>query len=271
MTTGPQDVIDEASHTSTEDGLLRAPLVEHIRELRTRLIRSLVVVVVMVAGAWFFHEEFFDWLMAPYTRSMQEKFPDIPHYIEYRSLTEPLIVYFKASGVVGVIAATPYVLFEIWGFVVPGLYKSERQMAGSFLVATLFFFFGGVLFCRYFVMDPAVSMLLNIGATNTSASIMMQEYFSFTSRMLLVFGLLFELPVVISFLSFLGLVTHHTLLKYWRHATVVMFIVGAILTPPDPLTQALLSIPLVMLYFVSVGVSWMFTMRREAKLKRMAE
>lgn len=247
------------------DALERAPLGEHLRELRTRLIRSMVVLVVAVLTAWFFHELLFDWLMEPYTNAMTKKHPDVPHYIEYRALTEPLVVYLKTSAIVGALVATPYVLYELWKFIVPGLYKEERRMATSFLLATLVFFFTGVLFCRYFVLGPAVGMLLSIGATNTSAAIMMNEYFGFTSRMLFVFGLLFELPVVISFLSFLGLISHRTLLKYWRHAVVVMFIVGATLTPPDPLTQVLLSVPLILLYFISVGVAWVFTTRREAK------
>lgn len=258
-------------HALSEEELQRAPLGEHLRELRTRLIRGIAALAVAVIVAWIFHEVLFDWLMQPYTKAMKAKHPDVPHYIEYRALTEPLVVYLKTSAIVGALAATPYILYEIWKFVVPGLYKQERRMATSFLIATLLFFTTGVLFCRYFVLGPAVGMLLSIGATNTSASIMMNEYFGFTSRMLFVFGLLFELPVVISFLSFLGLITHRTLLKYWRHAIVVMFIVGAMLTPPDPLTQVLLSLPLSLLYFVSVGVSWMFTTRREAKQARAME
>lgn len=260
------------SSTQPEDHTLeRAPLGEHLRELRTRLVRAIVVLVITVIAAWFFHETLFDWLMGPYTDAMKSKHPDVPHYIEYRALTEPLVVYLKTSAIVGALVATPYILYELWKFIVPGLYKEERRMATSFLLATLVFFFTGVLFCRYFVLGPAVGMLLSIGATNTSAAIMMNEYFGFTSRMLFVFGLLFELPVVISFLSFLGLITHRTLLKYWRHAMVVMFIVGAMLTPPDPLTQVLLSVPLSFLYFVSVGVSWFFTTRREARQARAME
>lgn len=260
-----------SSNQPHENDLPRAPLGDHLRELRTRLIRAIAVLAVAVITAWFFHETLFDWLMGPYTDAMKSKHPDVPHYIAYRALTEPLVVYLKTSAIVGALAATPYIIYELWKFIVPGLYKEERQMATAFLLATLIFFTSGVLFSRYFVLGPAVGMLLSIGATNTSASIMMNEYFGFTSRMLFVFGLLFELPVVISFLSFLGLITHRTLLKYWRHAMVVMFIVGAMLTPPDPLTQVLLSVPLSVLYFVSVGVAWLFTTRREAKQARMME
>lgn len=243
----------------------RAPLRVHIAELRNRILRSLVVVVIAVIAAWAFHEQLFDWLMEPYTNSMKAKFPDEKHYIEYRSLTEPLVVYLKTAFTVGALAALPYVIFEIWRFVIPGLYKEERQLTTSFLVATILCFFAGVFFCRYLVLEPAVWVLLGIGATNTNAAIMMNEYFGFTSRLLFVFGLLFELPVVISFLAFMGLVTHTWLLKQWRYAVVLMFVVSAVLTPPDPVSQTLLAVPLVILYFVSVGIAWMFSKRRAAK------
>lgn len=243
----------------------RAPLRAHIGELRTRLVRSMIVLVVAFLGAWFFHEELFAWLMSPYTKGMQAKFPDVPHYIEYRSLTEPLVVYLKTSMVVGGLLAMPYVLFEIWKFVVPGLYKEERKLATIFLLATIVCFFGGVLFCRYLVLDPAVQVLLGIGATNTNASIMMNEYFDFTSRILFVFGLLFELPVVISFMALMGMVTHTWLLSKWRYAVVIMVVVSAVLTPPDPVSQLLLAIPLTILYFISVGIAWIFSKRRGKK------
>lgn len=249
----------------TEELIDRQPLREHIGELRTRLVRSIIAIVIGIGVAWFFHEQLFDWLMQPYTNAMTAKHPDVPHYIEYRSLTEPLVVYLKVSIVAGTLLVLPYVLFEIWKFVIPGLYKEERSVATWFLLATMVCFYGGVAFCRYLVLGPAVDMLLSIGATNTSASIMMNEYFDFSSRMLFVFGGVFELPVVISFLAFLGMVTHTWLLSMWRYAVVVMFVVAAVLTPPDPVSQTLLAIPLVFLYFVSVGIAWMFAKKREAK------
>lgn len=251
------------SQSLSEEAGARVPLREHIRELRTRIIRVLLVVTVAIFAAWAVHEQIFTWLMEPYTRAMTAHHPDVPHYIEYRSLTEPLVVYFKASAVAALIATIPYIITEIWLFIVPGLYREERRMAGAFLFATMVMFYSGVFFCRYLVLDPAVSVLLSIGAANTNASIMMTEYFGFTTRMLLVFGLVFELPVVLSFLSFLGIVDYKWLLKQWRYAVVIMAVVAAVLTPPDPISQTLLLIPLVGLYFVSVGIAFMFARRRE--------
>ena len=253
-----------------EDGH-RLPLREHIRELRARILRSAAVVTIAVFAGWAFHEQIFDWLMEPYTLSMLERHPDVPHYIEYRSLTEPLVVYFKASAIAGVLVTLPYVLTELWLFVIPGLYKEERQLATGFLAATMVMFYTGVLFCRYFVLAPAVDVLLAIGAANTNASIMMTEYFGFTSRMLMVFGLVFELPVVLSFLSFLGIVDYRWLLKQWRYAVVIMSVVAAVMTPPDPVSQILMLVPLVGLYFISVGVAFFFAKRKDRKAVESSE
>lgn len=249
----------------TMDDQGRIPLREHIRELRNRLVRALIVITIAVFGAWAFHEQIFDWLMDPYTLAMKERHPDVPHYIEYRSLTEPLVVYFKSSVVAALLVTLPYALTELWLFVLPGLYKEERRMATGFLVSTMVMFYSGVAFCRYLVLGPAVSVLLSIGAANTNASIMMSEYFDFTTRMLLMFGIVFELPVVLSFLAFLGIVDYKWLLKQWRYAVVVMSIVAAVMTPPDPISQILMLLPLIGLYFVSVGVAYFFSRRREKK------
>lgn len=242
------------------------PLREHLIELRTRFIRMFVALLIAFGVAWFFHEQLFHWLMEPYSLAMKSMFPDQGQYIEFRSLIEPVVVYLKTSLLVGLIVVTPYLLLEIWNFVVPGLYARERKLGVRFLFFTLLLFYTGVLFCRYIVLDPAITVLLGFGSVDTSPSIMMQEYFEFTSKMLLLFGALFELPVVITFLALMGLITHEVLIKHWRIAVVTMFVVGAMLTPPDPLTQAALAVPLTFLYFVSIGIAWVITKsRREAK------
>jgi sec-independent protein translocase protein TatC len=241
----------------------KQPLDQHLSELRTRFIRMFVAVVVAFGIAWFFHETLFQWLMQPYRYAMKVQFPELDQYIEFRSLIEPIVVYLKTSLLVGVIAVTPYLLLEIWNFVVPGLYARERKLGVRFLIASVLLFYTGVIFCRYVVLDPAITVLLGFGSVDTSPSIMMQEYFSFTSKMLFLFGALFELPVVITFLSLMGIITHETLIRHWRIALVTMFVVGAMLTPPDPLTQAALAVPLTLLYGVSIVISWMITRGRQ--------
>lgn len=243
----------------------RLPFTEHLRELRTRTIRAVVAVVLAFGVSWLFHERLFEWLMSPYADSVSSAMPDAPEYLAFKSLLEPFVVYLKTSLSLGVIVAMPYVLFEAWLFVAPGLYKHERQLALPFIVLTCFFFGGGVLFARYVVLEPAITVLMGFAGAAASPAIMMQEYFAFTTRMLLVFGLLFELPVAIAFLSALGLVTHVGLIRNWRYAVVISFVVGAMLTPPDPLTQTALAVPLSLLYILSIGISYLITKRREER------
>jgi sec-independent protein translocase protein TatC len=237
-------------------------LTEHLRELRQRVIWSAIAIAIGMGISWAYRELLFDWLMEPYAVVMRVRYPELTDYISFRSLIEPFAVYLKTSLLGGVLLAGPVVLLQIWLFVGPGLHAHEKRMALPFLLATIVFFFGGVGFCRYLVLEPAMGVLLDIGETSASPNIMMQEYFSFTTRMLIVFGVLFEMPVVITFLSWLELVTAAFLIRQWRYAVVLTFVLGAMLTPPDPLSQAMLAIPLCVLYLLSVGICRLIELSR---------
>lgn len=255
--------VDEQIERDIDDE--RLPFTEHLRELRSRTIRAVVAVVAAFAVSWMFHERLFEWLMSPYADAVTSRFPEAPEYLAFKSLLEPFVVYLKTSLSLGVIVAMPYVLLEVWLFVAPGLYRHERRLALPFLLMTCLFFSSGVLFARYVVLQPAITVLMGIAGEAAGPAIMMQEYFSFTTRMLLVFGLLFEMPVAIAFLSALGLVSHRGLIRNWRYAVVVSFLVGAMLTPPDPLTQVALAVPLSALYLLSIGISYLITKRRASR------
>lgn len=248
---------------SEVDDEKRLPFTEHLRELRDRLIWSVGAILVGFLAAWAFHEELFYWLMEPYIAGAGELYPEFTEAIAFRSPIEPIVVYLKTSLLVAVICTLPFILWQTWLFVAPGLYKHERRMAVPFLGSSILCFVGGALFCRYLVLEPALTVLLGMGGSYASPNIMMQEYFGFTSRMLLVFGLLFELPVAISFLSLIGLVTHRGLIRNWRYAILIAFVVGAMLTPPDPLTQMALAVPLAVLYLLSIIIAYFITTSRE--------
>ncbi|MBN1947401.1 MAG: twin-arginine translocase subunit TatC [Bradymonadales bacterium] len=265
----------------------RMPFLEHLRELRMRIIYCLVAVTVGLIVGWAFHQEIFNWLMAPYDRAMSSlpqpfhrlllsRLPgsgvgmeplQIPTLL-YRGLIEPFFVYLKAALLAGIFLAIPFIFYQLWAFISPGLYRHEKTLAVPFIAGTSFFFIGGAAFARYVVMEPAVSTLLAVGAQNTEANIMMQDYFGLMSRILLVFGAVFELPVIVMFLALLGFVTHRTMIKYWKWAVVLTFVVGAILTPPDPFTQITLALPLMVLYLLSIGLAYLVTRRRQARLAR---
>lgn len=240
----------------------RLPFTEHLRELRSRTIRAVVYLVVGFVVAWNFHSELFEWLAEPFRVAMNtlEGTEHAPA-ISFRGPIEPIVVYLKTSLLIGALAVIPLVLLEAWLFVAPGLYKDERRLALPFLLASMVFFLGGTAFCRYLVLDPTMTVLLKFGEAN-QAVVMMQEYFSFASRLLFVFGALFELPVVVSFLAMIGVLTHRSLIKYWRYSVVLAFVIGAMFTPPDPLTQIMLAVPMVALYGLSIVLAYVISRGR---------
>jgi sec-independent protein translocase protein TatC len=240
----------------------RLPFTEHLRELRTRTIRASAYLIVAILTAWAFHEQLFVWIKAPYDAGALAAGVSEDGLLAFRGVTEPVIVYLKVSAIVGGLAAMPFVLLEGWLFVAPGLYKRERRLALPFLFASMVCFLSGVAFCRYVVLEPAITVLLGMGGTGTEAAIMMAEYLSFTGTMLFIFGLMFELPVATSFAAVLGLVTHHGLIRNWKYAVVGAFIVGAVATPPDPLTQIALAVPLCVLYGLSIALAYLITKTR---------
>jgi sec-independent protein translocase protein TatC len=258
----------------------RMPFLEHLRELRTRIIISLVAVTIGFIIAWAFHEAIFDWLMQPYEQAVASQpspfhetllsqvpgsgaavVPQHLPVLRYKGLLEPFMVYLTAALLGGVFLAIPVIFWQLWAFIAPGLYAHERRLAAPFIIGTTFFFLIGAGFCRYVVLEPACAVLMSIGARNTEPMLMMQDYFGLTSRFLVVFGLVFEMPILVMFLALMGIVTHKTLLKWWRFAVVGAFIVGALLTPPDPFSQIMLAVPLLALYAISIGVAYFFAKR----------
>jgi len=162
----------------------------------------------------------------------------------------------------GAILAAPAILYHIWKFIAPGLYPSEKRLVAPFVFFATVFFFIGAAFCYLVVLPFGYQFLLEF-TDISDPQIMMSEYFSTTTKLLFGFGLIFELPVFSMFLSALGVITHRTLLKYWRIAVVSAFLMAALFTPPDILTQSMMAGPLLLLYGLSIGVAWIFTRRRK--------
>ncbi len=260
------------------------PFLEHLRELRGRIVVCLVAVIVCFIAAWVVHEEIFDWLSEPYcsaiaslpldfTRAVLASVPGSGVAIQEATCAlhqiepaEAFFVYLKASLLIAVIVAVPIIFWQMWLFIAPGLYQNERRLAAPFVIGTTFFFYIGTLFCRYIVLEPAMKVLLGIGVADADPIISMQGYFGLTSRFLLVFGAVFETPIIISFLALFGFVTHVSLIKHWRVSLISAFVLGAMLTPPDPFTQTVLALPLIVLYVFSIGVAYVFAQRRMARL-----
>ncbi len=256
-----QEALDEA----------RMSIMEHLAELRTRLIYSIIAIFVGVIVCWFFVDQIFGFLLQPLQDAVPDGKLELAN-IHHKDLAEPIFAMLKTALIGGIFGTSPFLMFQLWKFISPGLYKHEKRMAIPFVLLGTIFFFGGAAFCYYLVMPMGYNFLLTFGLeVSSEPQLMMSEYLTLTTKLLLVFGLVFELPVVSMFLSALGVIDHNTLLRHWRGAVIGSFVAGAFLTPADPMTQLLLAVPLTVLYFISVGVAWVFARRRAEKNEEVME
>ncbi len=246
----------------------RAPFLEHLEELRWRLWRALLGVIAAAVICFLFHDELFFFLTAPLFAALEAN--QLDQALKFRTIPGAFLFHFKTALLGGIFFGIPVVLYQFWQFVAPGLYRHERSKALPFVVMSTLCFIGGGAFAYYMVLPEAFNFL--IGYTITDGphqlvpDITIEDYLGFTSKLLLAFGLVFLMPVAVSFFAWLGLLTHRTLIRFWRWAIVGAFILGAMLTPPDYITQTMLAVPLVALYGISIGLAWFITRGREAAL-----
>jgi sec-independent protein translocase protein TatC len=235
-------------------------ILEHLDELRSRLLRCLVGLTVAVVACWFVSDRLLEILLRP----IREHLFDGGEVV-FLHLTEPFLIHMKVAGLAGIFLASPYVLYQLWAFVAPGLYPRERRMVVPFLVFGTAFFAAGGWF-GYAVATPvAARWLIEMGHEYT-ANISLRSAFEFESRIMLGMGAVFELPVLVFFLARLGIVTPGFLMRHFRHAVLGIAILAAVVTPTgDMITMTVFAGPMVLLYLLGVGVAWAFagTPRRE--------
>jgi len=233
---------------------VRMPLTAHLEELRTRIIRSLLATGLAFGVCYYFADGLFAFLIRPLIALRPDQ-----SLIIGTGVTEAFFTKLKVSFIAALFVASPVIFFQAWRFVAPGLYDSEKRLATPFAVAGSAFFVLGASFCYWVVLPVGFQFFLaEYVSIAVAPQIRITEYLSFTARMLLAFGVTFELPVVTFFLARLGIVTHRTLLGAGRYAIVVIFIVAAVLAPgPDVASQLLMAAPLLVLYGLSIVVAWM--------------
>jgi sec-independent protein translocase protein TatC len=250
---------EQARDEQADDGLPRMSLLEHLDELRRRLLVSILAVFVGFLGCWYFAKPLFAWLSRPLTQFLPEG-----DKLAFTGLVDPFMLYIKVALLAGIFVAAPVVLHQVWLFVAPGLYRNERRVAIPFILfTTVFFLLGG--YFGYAVAFPMVCrFLLQVGA-DFKQVITVNEYFSLASKVILGLGLVFEMPVLILFLARIGVVTHGFLLRNFRYAVLLIFVIAAIITPtPDIATQSVFAVPMIVLYLLGVLVAWMFGKKPEA-------
>ena len=256
------DVDEPAVETELESG--RMPFLSHLAELRDR-VRNAAIAFVLGAGiCFYFSDQIFTWLKEPlFNVWNQQKIGKPPHLV-YTQLTEPFWVNMSIALWAGIFVASPFIFYQLWKFVAPGLYKKERRITVAFAVFSALFFSAGAAFCRYFVIESLAGFLLSYSDKDQTPMIAMQGYLDLTRDMMLAFGAVFELPLLIYFLSMIGMVTHRSLWKFNRWFIVIAFIIGAILTPsPDVVSQIMMATPMIVLYNVSIILAWLIVRRRE--------
>jgi sec-independent protein translocase protein TatC len=182
----------------------------------------------------------------------------------FLSLTEPFWVNMSIALWAGLFAASPFIFYQLWKFIAPGLYKRERRLGLSFAIFSALFFTAGAAFCRYFVIESLANFLLDYSDAATAPMLAMGMYLDLIRDLMLAFGAVFELPLLIYFLALIGMVTHRGLWKFNRWFVVIAFVIGAILTPtPDVVTQLMMALPMIALYNLSIVLAWRVTLRRE--------
>lgn len=243
-------------------------LFEHLAELRSRLIRSLIAVAVGAGLSWAWVEQVFQFMMAP----LREAAPElVMANVHYKDMSEPFITLMKTAGFTGVFITIPFVLYQLWRFIAPGLYAHEKKIAAPFVALATLFFYSGAAFCYYIVMPLGFQFLFKFSSAVATPTLMMGEYYSTVVMLTLAFACVFEMPVLSMFLSAMGVLTHRPMVAYWRYAVVVIFIVAAILTPPDVLSQLSMAIPMLVLYMLSTLVAYLFTRSHERKARLAQE
>ena len=232
---------------------------EHLDELRSRLLRCALVFVGTLSVCWYFSGPILKFVLLPVRQFLPEGGDII-----FIQLSEPFFVYMQASALAALFIASPFLLYQLWGFVAPGLYRHERRLGVAFLVFGTAFFVAGGAFGYYIAVPMAAKWLLGLGQ-DFKAALTLRSVFQFQSRMLLGLGVVFELPTLIFFFARLGLVTPEFLMRHFRVAVVVIAVLAAVITPTgDMLTMCVFGGPMVLLYLLGVAVSWIFGRRPEA-------
>ena len=253
------DPINEPGSDETDGDDNRMSIIHHLTELRRRLMYAAIAFVVVFLICFYFSNTFFNFLVAPLADVWQG---DENRRLIFTAMHEKFFTNIKVAFFTAAFLAFPIFAIQIWMFVAPGLYKNEKGAFLPFLIATPFLFFAGGAFVYYFVMPVAWEFFIGFeqlaagpGELSIELEPKVNEYLSLVMRLIFAFGLSFELPVVISLLARVGMVTPAGLRKKRRYAIVSAFIAAAILTPPDPLSQLALAIPIILLYELSIYCS----------------
>ncbi len=245
-----ETAFDTKTETTTVEEEHPMSMMEHLGELRTRLMRCFIGAVVGFFLCYGVAEPLFAWLSAPLATVL----PQDTRLI-YTSVPEGFFVYLKVAAVAGLFLTSPYIFYQIWAFVAPGLYREERRVAIPLAFCSAFFFIGGAAFCYFVVFPFAFTFFMSYSTGMIVAMPSISEYLGFSLKMLIAFGLIFEMPLFAFFLARIGILGARQMRRIRKYAVLAMFVVAAVLTPPDLFSQLLMAVPLLILYEISIVVA----------------
>ncbi len=245
------------SKTKSTDNSAEMPFLDHLEELRWRLIKIVASVILLSVIAFSFSDYLLDILLYP-SRGLQDKMN-----IQVLKVQTMFMIKLELSILSGAVVSLPYIFYQIWAFLAPGLLENERKYAIPVIFFATISFVIGAMFAYFVIIPLALEFFMNMAPASIQNNIALDFYIGFLLRLIIVFGIVFELPLVSLFLTKLGILTPEFLKKYRRYAIVIFFIVAAILTPPDPTTQVLLAIPLLLLYEITIWVSYLFAKKKD--------
>ncbi len=240
----------------TDENSREMPFYAHFVELRSRLIKSIAAVAVGTLASFSFAPRLYAFLAAP----IYEALPEQARQLIFLNPVEPFFVYLKLSVLAGFMLTSPFVFFQVWRFIAPGLYAHEKKAIVPLVASSCIVFVLGAAFCFKIVLPLGLQALIGAGMTDdfaAMAQISMAAYYDLVIRLIVAFGIVFEMPIFSYFMTKLGVITYHSLLKHWRIAVVIIFLIAAMLTPPDVITQIALGLPMCLLYGVSIWISRM--------------
>jgi len=240
----------------SEEKVNQGSFIEHLTELRSRLLKSIIYLFAFFIICYFFSENIYAFLVEPYAEAVKED--GVNRRLIFTALHETFITYLKVAFFTSIFITSPIILIQIWKFIAPGLYKNEKKALLPYLVATPTLFLLGGMLVYYLVMPLAIKFFLTFESTAQISGLPIQleakvnEYLSLIMRLIFAFGISFQLPVLLSLLARVGFIDSKYLKKRRKYVVVIIFVVAAVLTPPDPITQIGLGIPLLILYELSI-------------------
>jgi sec-independent protein translocase protein TatC len=235
----------------------KLPFTAHLEELRKRLVICFIAVGIGFAASYGFKEFLFEILVHPLMRVMKQG-----DTLIFTGLPEAFFTYLKVAFLAGLMLASPIIIYQFWMFVAPGLYTKEKRLLIPIIFLSSFFFVGGALFGYFIVFPWGFKFFLGFATEHIRPLPSMKEYLSFSAKLLLAFGLVFELPLVLTFLAKLGVVSVEFLKKQRKYALLLFFAGSAILTPPDVVTQIMMALPMMLLYEISIIGARIFSPKR---------